>query len=88
MKTALMNFKTDPSIKTAVQKKAASLGVSTSFLLEQAVREMLMSESITLKPLIPNKETIRAIRQSERELKSGKMKKFTPEEFKKHLQSL
>jgi antitoxin component of RelBE/YafQ-DinJ toxin-antitoxin module len=72
MKTALMNFKTDPAIKTAVQKKAASLGVSTSFLLEQAVREMLVSETITLKPLIPNKETIRDIKEAIRDRKNGK----------------
>lgn len=72
MKTATMIFKTDPETKLRAQEKAREMGVSLSFLLNQATRKILTEKELVL---IPNKTTVRAIKQAERDFKSGKLGK-------------
>lgn len=89
MKTAVINFKTDSATKALARKRAEQLGVSVSFLAEQALRDILELDAVPLKPLIPTKETAKAIKEAQRERKNGKAPKLvTSDEFIKHLRSL
>jgi len=72
MKTAVINFKTEPAIKDALTELARKFGVSLSFALEQSVRRTLAEGTLTVQELIPNAETRAAIDEARRDRALGK----------------
>jgi len=76
MKTATMIFKTEPETKAEIQKLAKKYRVSSSFILNQWTHQGIRNGIIPIEPWEPNEETIRAIEESRKEFKEGKMKTF------------
>lgn len=73
MKTATVTTKMDPLIKSRVQKIAAENGVTLSLIISQHLRKIARDKTIPFEDFIPNAETIRAIREAERDIKTGRL---------------
>lgn len=73
MKTAIINFKSDKSLKESAEQFARTLGISLSDLLNLSLRYVLTTQSVTLdlRPT-PNKETEHILRAELAEIKKGK----------------
>lgn len=89
MKTATVTAKIDPKIKASAERLAESLGISLSFVINQALLRFTQEEKVVVESYVPNKETIKAIREAEEDLKAGKLKTYsTTEELFKALEDL
>ncbi len=73
MKTAIINFKSDKSLKEGAEQFAKGLGISLSDLLNLSLRYVLTTQSITLdlRPT-PNPETAAILRAELADIKAGK----------------
>lgn len=73
MKTAIINFKSDKSLKEGAEQFARSLGISLSDLLNLSLRYVLMTQSVTLdlRP-IPNKKTAQILETELADIRAGK----------------
>jgi addiction module RelB/DinJ family antitoxin len=86
MKTAIVTAKIDPSLKSQAERVARELGVSLSFVINNGLREFVEQKELIL---IPNRETVRAIKQAERDYKAGRLgEPKDPETFLKDLRKL
>ncbi len=73
MKTAIINFKSDKSLKEGAEQFAKGLGISLSDLLNLSLRYVLTTQSVTLdlRPT-PNRETADILRAELADIKKGK----------------
>ena len=73
MKTAIINFKSDKSLKAGAEQFAKGLGISLSDLLNLSLRYVLTTQSVMLdlRPT-PNAETANILRTELAEIKKGK----------------
>lgn len=81
MNTAVINIKTDPTIKKQVQKKANELGLSLSSVINVYLRKFLTARTVEFTDdvrLEPTAYLKRALRQSEKDIKEGRVISFSP----------
>jgi addiction module RelB/DinJ family antitoxin len=78
--TTVINFKTDKKIKTQAQKIAEAMGLNLSDVLNIQLRDFIVKKelyiSVNEDESNPSDELIEAVKEAEKEYKSGKMKKF------------
>ena len=67
-KTAYINVRVEPKLKREAQKVLREVGVNTSDAIGMFYRQIVMQKGIPFEVRIPNKETLRAIR----DLRAGK----------------
>jgi addiction module RelB/DinJ family antitoxin len=76
MKT-MLNIKTDSKLKKEAQKIAKEMGLSMSVLVNQGLRKLVETRSVTFQaPLVPNAKTGRELKKTMAEIKAGKHKKW------------
>jgi addiction module RelB/DinJ family antitoxin len=84
--TSVVTAKVNSALKSRVQKIAARDGVTLSMAISQYFRKIDRDNAIPFEDFIPNKATIRAIKEADRDYKAGKLKKFqSVEDFLKDL---
>lgn len=75
MKTAVINFKVDPLVKAAAQKRAKKLGLSLSVFLQQQLQAFAFGESVRIEfpaePMTPHLEKL--IEEVEAEIAAGEV---------------
>jgi antitoxin component of RelBE/YafQ-DinJ toxin-antitoxin module len=73
MKTAVINFKTEAELKKKAQKKAESLGMSLSNVLNAYLRKFLRVKDVDFveEELVPTPYLEKILRESEKEMKEG-----------------
>jgi addiction module RelB/DinJ family antitoxin len=80
MNTTSLHIKIEPDIKREAQKTAEDLGLSlsavTKALLKQFVRTKRLSVGTRDLPEIPNARTRRHLKQSEEDIKAGRVLSF------------
>ena len=73
MNTAVINIKTNPKVKSEVQKLSRALGISVSALINAYLQEIVRSKKITFSTEEkPNKYLNNANKQAEKDLKKRK----------------
>lgn len=83
-----MLIKLDKGLKQKAQKTAKDLGLPMSTVINNYLRDFVVTKEITFKAPMPNAKTIRAIKQARKDYKAGKIKSFsTVEAFIKDLNS-
>lgn len=91
MNTAVINIKTDPTIKKKVQKKAHELGLSLSSVINVFLRKFLTARSVEFSDdvqLEPTPWAKRMLKQSEKDIREGRALSFTPGEALSHLDTM
>ncbi|HEX4774781.1 MAG TPA: hypothetical protein VH234_04660 [Candidatus Saccharimonadales bacterium] len=90
MNSAVINFKTDPKTKKALQQYAKELGTTTSSLLNANIRQMLRSRKVILTDsLEPNAELEKVLRAVEDDIKHNRIgPPMNREEALDHLRSM
>ena len=93
MNTTSLHIKIEPKIKEQAQKTADELGLSLSAvmkaLLKQFIRTKRLSIGITEKPEIPNEYLRKSLKQSEEDIKAGRVISFkTPDDAIAYVSSL
>ncbi len=74
MNTAVINIKTEPSIKSQAQKVASRLGLSLSALINAYLRELIKTKKVEFSvDETPSPYLIKALKQSERDIKVGRV---------------
>ena len=73
MNTTIINFTTDPKLKSEAQKVAKSLGIPLSLALNNYLRQLVKTKTVTFREEEPSKYLIGEINAAEKELKSGKV---------------
>lgn len=90
MNTAIVNVKVDPKIKKQAQTVAQRLGFSLSSLinayLRQLVRDRTVGFSDVRLELTPYAKKM--LRESEAEIRSGKAKSYSPDEYLAYLDTM
>lgn len=88
--TSVVTAKVNSALKLRVQKIAARDGVTLSMAISQYFRKIDRDNAIPFEDFIPNKATIRAIKESERELASGNLGQVfhDADEFIAHLKKI
>ena len=73
MKTAVINIKTEPDLKKEIQQVASDMGLSLSVLVNNYFRKVVRTKRVTfdVRDEVPNEKTIKALRESEEELRTG-----------------
>ena len=73
MNTAVINIKTDKSLKTEIQKIANELGISVSALINGYLKQVTRSQKVIFTiDEKPSRYLIEAIQQARKERKEGK----------------
>jgi len=73
MNTAIINIKTEPEVKTKIQKIANELGISVSALINGYLKQVVRSQKVLFTiDEKPSKYLIEAIKQARKEKKGGK----------------
>lgn len=93
MNTTSLHIKIEPAIKQQAQKTAEELGLSlsavTKALLKQFIRTKSIAVGLTERPEIPNARLIQDLKQSEEDIKAGRVISFkTPDDAISYVQSL
>lgn len=81
MNTTVVNFKTDAKIKRGAQAVARDLGFSLSSLLNAYLRNLVRTRLVAFTDdvrLEPTAYLKRALRQSEKDIKEGRVISFSP----------
>lgn len=75
MRSAVINIKTDPKIKTRAQKVASKLGFSLSGLINAYLRQLVKSKTVyfSLSSEEPTEYLLRSLAQSEKDRKAGRI---------------
>lgn len=75
MKTAIINFKTDPALKRKAQKKADELGISLSTALNAYLRRFLRAKDIDFveDELVPTAYLEKELKVSEKDIEAGRV---------------
>ena len=73
MKTAMLNIKIDPRVKSEAQKIAEVLGFSLSAIVNASLKNLIYTKSVSYTiPEIPNAKLKKAIKEARRDRASGK----------------
>lgn len=93
MNTTSLHIKIEPNIKAQAQKTANELGLSLSAvmkaLLKQFIRNKSLSVGIKERPEIPNEYLRKSLKQSEKDIKAGRVISFkTPDDAIAYASSL
>lgn len=72
MNTAIINFTTDPKLKTEAQKVAKKLGIPLSLALNNYLRHLVQTKTVVFKSEEPSKYLLNKMRRSEKNYKEGK----------------
>ena len=78
MNTSVINIKTDPEVKISAQKVANNLGFSLSALINGYLKQLIKTKTahFSLNENTPSEYMLNALRESERDVKMGKSRKF------------
>ncbi len=78
MTTTTVLFKTDKKLKAQAQATAKKMGIPFSAAMNRLMQEFVERQHITFdtKPLIPTPYLERILKQGEKNLKEGKVKRF------------
>lgn len=80
-KYAVINLKTDPTLKEQAAKTADKLGVSVSTVLNNELRRFVAEQSVTFElPEIPNTAIKQQLAQAQSEIGAGDYYKFDDNE--------
>ncbi|PIR68809.1 hypothetical protein COX93_01445 [Candidatus Nomurabacteria bacterium CG_4_10_14_0_2_um_filter_30_12] len=90
MNNAVINFNTDPKLKSEAKKVLNEMGLTLSIALNASLRRIITERKIEfIAPEIPNTRLRKSFKYAEKEYKSGKMKVCKNyKELEKHLLSL
>lgn len=75
MDTAVINFRTDASVKSQFQKVADELGLGVSAILNVLVRQVIRTKrlEIEVRPEIPNSYLRKMLKESAEDYKKGRV---------------
>lgn len=76
MNTAVINFTTEPKLKSEAQKVARSLGISLSLVLNNYLKDFIKTKKVVFSEDRPTKKFLRDLDQSLREIKKRKVISF------------
>ena len=78
MNTSVINIKTDPEVKISAQKVANNLGFSLSSLINGYLKQLIKTKTahFSLSEENPSEYMLNALRESERDIKIGRSRKF------------
>lgn len=78
MNTAVINVKTDPKVKAEAKEIAASLGFSLSSLVNAYLKQLARTKAVSFSLIgyEPSEYLIKAIEESEADLKAGRVYSF------------
>lgn len=78
MNTASILIKTDPQVKANAQKTAEKMGLSLTSVINRYLRHFITVETITfsVKDETPNQYLINALKESEEDVKAGRVISF------------
>lgn len=87
MSQAVINFKIDSKLKSEAKEVLDEMGLNFSIAINAYLKKLILEKRIEFTvPEIPNARLRKAIRNGEKELKSGKLKFYTThEDFEKAL---
>ena len=69
----MINIKTDTKLKKKVQQVARDLGLPLGTILNRYLQDLVLYQRVVFeRPEIPNAETRKAIKETMRDLKTGK----------------
>jgi DNA-damage-inducible protein J len=78
MPQAIINFKTDAKLKSEAKEVLDSMGLNFSVAINAYLRKLISEKRIEFTvPEIPNARLRKAIRDADKEYKSGKLKFYT-----------
>ncbi len=90
MNTAVINIKTDPTIKKQAQKKAENLGLSLSSVINKYLRDFIHARTVEFSDvrldLTPWAK--RLLKKSEEDYKAGRYQSFTTDEYLAYLDTM
>lgn len=67
-----MLIKTDKALKTKAQILAKEMGLPLGTLVNNYLKDFIIARQVTFTAPMPNKKTIRAIKEARKEFKAGK----------------
>lgn len=70
--TVVFTIKMPRAKKEAAMKLAESMGVSLGTVINYKVDEFLVDQSVTFKPLVPNKKTAKVLEKASKDIEEGK----------------
>jgi len=78
MNTSVINIKTNPEVKASAQRVANDLGFSLSALINGYLKQLVKTKTahFSLNENAPSEYMLNALRESERDVKSGRRRKF------------
>ena len=78
MNTSIINIKTNPKVKANAQKVAKNLGFSLSALINGYLKQLVKTKTahFSLSENTPSEYMLNALKESERDIKMGKSRKF------------
>ena len=78
MQSAVINFTTEEAIKEEAQKLAAKMGISLSMILNNYLKHFVKAKTVVFSAddETPNKYLINALKQSEEDVKAGRIITF------------
>lgn len=78
MNTSVINIKTDPEIKANAQRVASNLGFSLSSLINGYLKQLVKTKTahFSLNENNPSEYMLNALKESERDIKMGRSRKF------------
>jgi addiction module RelB/DinJ family antitoxin len=87
MNNTVINFNTDPKLKSEAKKVLEEMGLTLSIALNASLRKIIAERRIEfIAPEIPNARLKKAIEEARKEYKSGKLKFYkNHEDFEKAL---
>jgi addiction module RelB/DinJ family antitoxin len=77
MNSTIINFTTDPKLKAEAQKVAKQLGIPLSLALNNYLKELIRTKTVIFSEETPNAYFRTSIKQSESDIKTGKVISFT-----------
>lgn len=72
MKTSIINFKTEKSVKEKAQKIAEQMGLNLTDVMNVYLRDFINKKELNIRIEEPTKETAREIMSAVKEIKKGK----------------
>ena len=91
MTTAVVNFKVDPKIKKEAQAVVERLGFSLSSVLNAYLRNLIRTRTVAFSDDVRLELTPwakRMLKQSEKDIREGRVLSFTPGEALSHLDTM
>lgn len=78
MQTAVINFTTEEKIKQEAQRVAKKMGISLSMVLNNYLKYFVKAKKVVFSAddEVPNKWLINALKQSEADVKAGRVIRF------------